>query len=104
MADVGIDIPVRAVAPRRAKVPVVVVAVILAGAGLVAPWVARWTRGGAPFHASAMNLSLDLSVVPISQLQPAIEGLGVTSDQLRAMQPMSLSQEAIVGQLSFGIP
>jgi hypothetical protein len=100
----GLDIPLRATAPRRAKVPVVLLAVILASGALVAPWVGRWTRAGAPFRPSEMNLGLDVSLVPVSELQSAIEGFGVTPDQLRAMQPMSLTQEAIVGQLTFGIP
>ncbi|HLW17400.1 MAG TPA: hypothetical protein VKV69_08600, partial [Actinomycetota bacterium] len=104
MADAGPIAPSREPALRRAKVPVVVLAVILALAALVVPWLGRWTRAGAPFPASLMSLSLDLSVVPVSQLEPVIEGFGVPSDQVRVMQPLSVDQEAIVGQLSFGVP
>ena len=104
MADVGLDVPMRPRVVRRSRTPIVVVAVILACAALVVPWVGRWFHAGVPFKPSEMALSLDLSVVPVSGLQLAIEGYGISDDQLRATQPMSQTQEAVLGQLSFTIP
>jgi hypothetical protein len=104
MADVGLDMPVSPSALRRAKSPVVVLAVVLAIGALAVPWAGRLLHRGAPFRPSQMNLSLNLAVVPVSDLQPAIEGFGISDDQLRATPPSSEGQEAVVGQLSFTIP
>jgi len=96
--------PVRAATPRRTKTPVVLAAVVLAFAALVVPWIGHWAHARAPFQPSEMNLSLTLAVVPVSEVQNAIEGYGISGDQLRAVQPKSATQEAVVGQLSFSIP
>src|SRR5438132_7030898 len=101
MADAGLAFE----APRanRARTPrVLLIFLVLSLVGLDL-W-AISVRHRAPFQPEALHLKLSMSVVPVSELQPAISALGVGPDQLRAMGPLAPGQQAVVGQLHFTLP
>ncbi len=103
MTDVGLELPAARSFPLRHKLTAAFL-LLLAGAALAYIPLVNWSQNHAPFSPSAMKLQLSLSVVPVSGLQSSISKLGVTPEDLRAMQPMAAGQQAVIGRLDFTIP
>src|SRR5437660_7275481 len=102
MADVGLVLT----APRAQHARSVRVLALLVVLSLVALdlWTIYERKNRAPFQPASLHMQLSLSVVPVAQLQPAIQKLGLRPSQLQAMLPLAPGQQAVVGQLHFVLP
>ena len=102
MADVGLVL--EAPRARRARPQRVLALFIVLSLVALDLWAIYERKNRAPFQPASLNMQLSLSVVPVAQLQPAIQKLGLRPSQLQAMLPLVPGQQAVVGQLHFVLP
>ena len=105
MTDAGLEAhPARSTLELKHKLIAVGVLAVMVTAAFAGPAFVRSSGNSSPFPPSRLHLHLAASAVPVSHLQATLTRLGIGDLQLSSNLPMSATQQAVVGRLSYALP